>query len=90
MGFGWEFDVSFAVLAANAVVAVVCHVAAPRQWARQVCLAALIPNGLLLLLTLVFGLTCIPWFSVVVLPWVLIALELLLLVHIYTTRFRKR
>lgn len=90
MGYGWEFDVLFALLAANAAVVVLCHVLAPREWARILCRSTLFLNGLVLLFSLLFGLTCLPWFSVMFLPWVLIALEVLLLAHIYTTRCRKR
>ncbi len=91
MGFGWEFDAFFFLLAVNAAIAVTCYVAAPRGWARQLCLGSLLFNGFVLLMTLLaaFATGSVIAVSIYLLPWVLVGLEFLLLLQIYTTRCRK-
>ena len=83
MGFGWEFDAFFALLALNAVIALLCRLAAPHRWAQRLCFSALIINGFILLIPPATGLYYRSAIVVAVmfLPWVLMALEFLLLLH---------
>ncbi len=91
MGFGWEFDAFFLLLTLNGVVALACYVAAPRDWARQLCLGSLLFNGFVLLITLLaaFATGSIIAVSIYFLPWALVGLEFLLLLQIYNTRWRR-
>ena len=88
----WELIGFLGVLTTNALIGVTCRLTAPRRWTAHICLATLLLNGLLLAVPVVmaFRRGIDPYIAVLFLPWALILLEFLGLLHIYDLRFRSQ
>jgi len=98
-GMDRELIAFLSLLATNAVIGIVCRLAAPRRWASRLCLATLGVNALLLVLLLAVVLRgcretmrheADPMFGLLLLPGALVLLEFLGLCHIYDARFRRK
>jgi len=94
-----ELIAFLSLLAANAVIGIVCPLAAPRRWADRLYLATLGVNPLLLVLLLAVVLKACretmrheadPMFGLLLLTGALVLLEFLGLCHIYDARFRRK
>jgi hypothetical protein len=88
----WELKFFAVLVVANIIIDYVCRAAAPKPWARVLCLATFIPNGLANLMTLkvcvdlhrgkVDGLA-----GIFILPGLVIFVESLWMAYLYYSRF---
>ncbi len=88
-----ELIITLALVVANVPTLLICYFAPPRPWARRLCLATLIPNGLALLLVLKAAVDlhqgkADALAGLFLLPGMVLFVESLLLIQIYQARFR--